>query len=344
MMREVIIISQGKETTGVNKYAINLHSSFPEESKIYFLKFRNEHGPYSRGIPVEGKFPYGKSSFNLNSIFYRKAFQELAEMLKERKKDGSILHVSSPHVLPVAPGYDNIVTIHDVFPLLKGVEKSFEERMLQKFYMHYLKYDRIITVSRHVKKMLEGMGVDAKIDYICPYISDNFHPLENKSAIRKLLNLPDKKLILSISTNIPRKNLKVLPEIMDKLGPEYSLIRVGESIPNSITMRVENEVDLNMIYNACDILISPSIDEGFGYPVAEGLKAGINMVLSDIPVHREVAGTFAEYFEPLEAVSAVRSIREIESKDRPPENELLKMKEKFSIENFKINMTKYYNE
>ena len=343
-MKNVIIISQGREVTGVNKYATNLQSAFPDSSMLYFLKFRNEHGDYSIGETIYGKFHYGRSIFNLNSVFYRTAFSRASEMLKDFKKSGSIVHVASPHVLPVVPDFDNIVTIHDVFPLLKEGKKSMEEKLIRRFYKHYLKYDRILTVTNHVKKTLEGMGVDRRIDTIYPSISDRFRKLEDKKHLRELLSLPDKKLILSLSTNIPRKNLKVLPEIMERLGAGYRLVRVGDPLPGSINIRAENEEKLNMIYNACDILISPSLDEGFGYPVAEGLKAGIGLVLSDIPVHREVAGRCANFFDTSDISGAAKAIKDLESFSAPNVADRHTLIERFNPDRYKKNMSEYYQE
>ena len=341
-MKEVIIISQGKEVTGVNKYATNLHSAFSRNSRLYFLKFREEHGNYSTGEALYGRYPYGNSIFNLNSLFYRTAFSQVSERLNEFKRGGSIVHVASPHVLPVAPGYDNIVTIHDVFPLLKEGKKSMEERFIRRFYRHYLKYERILTVTKHVKKTLEEMGVERKIDTIYPSISDTFCNLGDKKNLREQLSLPDKQLILSISTNIPRKNLKVLPAIMEKIGADYRLVRVGDPLPGSINIKAENEEKLNMIYNACDVLISPSLDEGFGYPVAEGLKAGIGLVLSDIPVHHEVAGKYGNFFDTSDISGAAKAIKDLESFSAPDDAVRHTLIERFNPERYKKAMSEYY--
>ena len=50
------------------------------------------------------------------------------------------------------------------------------------------------------------------------------------------------------------------------------------------------EAELNWCYRHCAALIAPSITEGFGLPVAEGILAGCRVVASDIPAHREISG------------------------------------------------------
>ena len=48
------------------------------------------------------------------------------------------------------------------------------------------------------------------------------------------------------------------------------------------------EPELQWCYTRCEAVVAPSLTEGFGLPVAEGLLAGSRIVCSDIPAHREV--------------------------------------------------------
>jgi glycosyltransferase involved in cell wall biosynthesis len=47
-------------------------------------------------------------------------------------------------------------------------------------------------------------------------------------------------------------------------------------------------------------LLAPSLAEGFGLPVAEALVAGVPVIASDIPAHREIAGGAAVLLDPLD--------------------------------------------
>ena len=49
---------------------------------------------------------------------------------------------------------------------------------------------------------------------------------------------------------------------------------------------------------ASSALINPSLFEGWSTTVEEARSAGVPMILSDIPVHREQAGENAIYFDP----------------------------------------------
>ena len=45
---------------------------------------------------------------------------------------------------------------------------------------------------------------------------------------------------------------------------------------------------MHWCYLHCEMLVAPSLTEGFGLPVAEGLLAGCRVICSDIPAHREI--------------------------------------------------------
>lgn len=53
------------------------------------------------------------------------------------------------------------------------------------------------------------------------------------------------------------------------------------------------------LYAASQLMVYPSLSEGFGIPLLEAMACGTPLACSDIPVFREVAGSAAEYFNPL---------------------------------------------
>ncbi|MBB4099285.1 glycosyltransferase family 4 protein [Sphingomonas kyeonggiensis] len=55
-------------------------------------------------------------------------------------------------------------------------------------------------------------------------------------------------------------------------------------------------------------LLMPSFAEGFGLPVAEALAAGIPVIASDLPAHREAGGAVPDYLDPLDGPGWHRSI------------------------------------
>ena len=59
-------------------------------------------------------------------------------------------------------------------------------------------------------------------------------------------------------------------------------------------------------------LVTASRDEGFGLPLVEAMGVGTPLVVSDIPVFREVAGTAATYVDPDDVAGFVAAIHALD--------------------------------
>lgn len=118
--------------------------------------------------------------------------------------------------------------------------------------------------------------------------------------------------ILHIGSCIPRKRVDVLLEVFAKLHdqhPNLSLIKIGgewSAEQNkqldrlAIRSRIYQFHNLSTsaiaaLYRRASAVLVPSEAEGFGLPVIEALACGAIVVVSDLPVFREVAGDAALY-------------------------------------------------
>jgi glycosyltransferase involved in cell wall biosynthesis len=54
---------------------------------------------------------------------------------------------------------------------------------------------------------------------------------------------------------------------------------------------------LHHVYRAADVYVSPAYAESFAHPLVESMSSGLPVVASDLPVHKEVCGSAAIYFE-----------------------------------------------
>jgi glycosyltransferase involved in cell wall biosynthesis len=64
-----------------------------------------------------------------------------------------------------------------------------------------------------------------------------------------------------------------------------------------------SDEELCTLYNQAAGFVYPSLKEGFGIPVLEAMACRCPMLLSDIPVFREVAGSLAHYMDPMDVDS-----------------------------------------
>ena len=150
--------------------------------------------------------------------------------------------------------------------------------------------------------------------------------------------------MLSFSANLNRKNLGKVKETVLRLDADYKLVRVGKSImEGDISFQGVSYETMNEIYNACDVLLFPSLYERFGYPMFEAFATGLPVVAPDIEVFRETSGEAAIIRDPNDVSDLVSGVK------LPLENsEELKIKgmkraKKFSFDRFANEMNMYYS-
>jgi glycosyltransferase involved in cell wall biosynthesis len=98
-----------------------------------------------------------------------------------------------------------------------------------------------------------------------------------------------------------RIHRRTLLLLLGNHGPETTTIKAvikREALEDSVKLidGVSDE-ELIWLYKSCDILLAPSLMEGFGLPIVEGLLCGSRVVCSDIPTFREVGGEACYYFD-----------------------------------------------
>jgi glycosyltransferase involved in cell wall biosynthesis len=160
-------------------------------------------------------------------------------------------------------------------------------------YYGYLKcFERrfnIVAPSRYVYLELKGSGI--RVRDIIPHGIDieefqNDYNVKNNEIIQKLLKLRsnDYIILLSIiSENIPRKGLSYLYEALRNIKTRKRfkvVIRGHVDVPNDLLDKVliireflPREILIGL-YKLSDVVIVPSLAEGFGLPVIEAFAAG----------------------------------------------------------------------
>ena len=80
-----------------------------------------------------------------------------------------------------------------------------------------------------------------------------------------------------------------------------------------------SDAELWYLYRHSAAVLVPSMAEGFSLPLVEGLAADVPVICSNIPVHREVAGDFAEQVNALQHQDWTDILSSIHSLQRPSE-------------------------
>jgi glycosyltransferase involved in cell wall biosynthesis len=245
--------------------------------------------------------------------------------------------------------YD-VVTLHDIgfrdsyinSPTYKQIAQYYGQFFIFK---KFLQFKNIIVLTNILKnKITDDYKYKGNVFVVPHFYSPFFKEIKNKLDLRKFLKLPiDRKLILSVSTDKPNKNLQILSKVFSILGNEYKLVRVGPSLMDSITFNNVNNKHLNYIYNACDAMVNTSLDEGFGYPIIEAFATGLPVVASDIPIFHEIGGNAPIYVNNRDPEHIARGIiYAVKNKEEVSKNSLERAKI-YTINNFTGKMLNVYS-
>jgi glycosyltransferase involved in cell wall biosynthesis len=259
----------------------------------------------------------GRSSLSRNLWYYRR----LPELAAELQAD--LVHLTYP--MPVNRGAfhcPTVVTLHDLYPYEIPMNFGFPKFLFNRAVLQQClrNADAIACVSQITATRLKQYAPTS----VCQKALRIYNCVEPESAVAAhspIRSLQDEPFMLCIAQHRRNKNIPLLIRTFDRLlhsgqiNPKMQLAVIGIGGPETdkihqlisgsgLTHKVHlleglSEAELQWCYRQCEILVAPSITEGFGLPVAEGLLAGCRIVCSDIPAHREVGDGHCR-FVPLE--------------------------------------------
>jgi len=165
-----------------------------------------------------------------------------------------------------------------------------------------------------------------------PIDTNLFQPFDRKKA-RQLWNLPEnKKLVLfgaMSATSDLRKGYQQLIESLQKLeNKEIELVVFGSSEPREKPIlkfkihyvgHLYDDVSLVILYNACDVMVVPSIQENLSNAIMESLSCGTPVVGFDIGGNSDMIehlknGYLAKPFESGDLANGIEWILENEKR------------------------------
>lgn len=184
------------------------------------------------------------------------------------------------------------------------------------------KADIIISpTEKGIKDIVYYLGINpSKIKAIHHGLNKQFINFDNSKlfleGIRSKYNLPG-KYILFVGGLTPLKNignvLRAFHRIKESL-PDYKLVLIGfkrwkyeQDMELIKKLELENDViftgwvqdeDMPALYSLADLLIFPSLYEGFGIPLLEAMACGCPIITSNAGGLAEVAGEAAIFVNP----------------------------------------------
>jgi glycosyltransferase involved in cell wall biosynthesis len=245
-----------------------------------------------------------------------------------RDRTADVFHVldhAYAHLVRALDSTRTVVTCHDLIPLLAAegviamdlpatVAATFRMRIRQ-----LIRARRVITGSVATQKTLERFTpIDpAQIAVVPLGVGLPFQPIAHarrhrRSAARLSDSAP---VVLQVASPVRYKNtpavLRCFAQLRARAG-DAVLVRVGaplfaDECALARTLGVEDAIvfagaidDLTLAewYNASDVLLFPSLWEGFGWPVLEAMACGTPVVASDIPALAELTAGSALLASP----------------------------------------------
>ncbi len=237
-------------------------------------------------------------------------------------------------------GKSVVVTCHDlvqyIYPeILKNEARfpAFSMAVWQYCVKGITAADGTIAISSNTAKDVnQWLNVDQeKITVVPNGVGTKFSMLDPQAVAewkQKYAESPEEICLLNVGTNHQRKNietvLRVVKAIAD-LNLPIRLWKVGEDFypeqkkyieANNLTKYITlinnpDSEDLIYFYNAADILLAPSLYEGFGLTILEAMACGTPTITANVSSLPEVAGDAAILVEPTDIEEITQAILRI---------------------------------
>lgn len=247
-----------------------------------------------------------RGSLSRNLWYYRK-LPELAAQLR-----ADLVHLSYPMPVNSADfSCPTMVTLHDLYPYEIPMNFGFPKFIFNRIVLQQClrNVQAIAAVSDITLLRLKQYAPPAVWQKaIRIYNCVEAEPVSDVKPPN--LGWKDKPFLLCVAQHRRNKNIPLLIRTFARMlrsgqvGEDMKLVIVGIAGPETRMIRglvatlgvgrnvglLEgvSEVELQWCYKRCDAVVSPSITEGFGLPVAEALLTGGRIICSDIPAFREV--------------------------------------------------------
>lgn len=251
------------------------------------------------------------SIFSLDFLSLNYSVKKCNDILQ----DSDILHVFIPFLLNI-PNVPVVSHFHHPQKIRNFKEYLYVPTSRYLWKKTYGKSDAVISVSKYSARYLTKIGIPPnKIFVVSNGVdTEKFHPNVDTSELKNRFS--SNNILLYVGPITQRKGLIYLIKSMPRILSEHKdtiLVLVGEGDQERNLKKLSNELGISrkvifegfvpedqlpIYYNACDLFVFPSLQEGFGIVLAEAMACGKTVVASNTTAIPEVVGDAGILVEP----------------------------------------------
>jgi glycosyltransferase involved in cell wall biosynthesis len=270
----------------------------------------------------------------INRPLINLAWHNLVLPTMEAKLD--VLHIPSARRIPVLKRTKVVATVHDLAAFSVHAKYSRARMLFNRKVVPAMirRADHIIAVSQATADdLVRVIGYPAdRISVVYSGINHALFTPGSKTQARERLHtelgLKNPFFVYVSRLEHPGKNHIRLIEAFEQFKLEndssHQLVLVGADWPGAEAIRaraaaspVKGDIllpgfvpqdTLPLLYRGCDLMIFPSLFEGFGFPIVEALACGAPVICSNTSSMREIAGARLPTFDPASSQSISQCI------------------------------------
>ena len=239
------------------------------------------------------------SAIHIRQLIRRGKLWELANiMLRQRWAMASI----KASALTVVPSFAMAREVRDRLPRLS----AHDLRIIAHGFDHESFVRPLAELPAPLQAQLDSRSRTRRILMVSHYnYSRNFETLLRAIALLRARVADPIELLLTTRLGPRVKDHRYDTTVAHRLLTELDL---GDCVRMLGTVAHN---DLYALYRQAEIVVCPSYSESFGHPMVEAMASGRPLVVSDLPVHREICGPAAAYFRVFDPVDLAERIHQL---------------------------------